>query len=116
MLTAWIVVVCALITSFIATVLVLHKDYEDGLFGRVALAFIALACAARAAQISIRVLTNWWEGLDRFIYVNPAHALLMLGLSMFMARHAYRFLRWHRCGANAWRSAASVTAGKQRQA
>lgn len=89
---ACLVLFSALAVSMICTVLVLHRDYEDGFFGRVGLAFIALACSALAMQLVVKALTRWLEDIDRPVGVNPALALLMIGLASFFGRHLRRFL------------------------
>jgi hypothetical protein len=114
MLTLWVVVVCGLLVSLICTALVLHRDYEDGLIGRIGLAFIALACSARVMQIAVTALERWLQDIDKPININPANALLLLGLAMFMTRHFYRFLRWRSAGAHDWRGASDAeTCGKR---
>lgn len=93
------------IVSSICLVLVFHREYEDGLIGRIALATISIVSFCRAVQI--------WES-DFDLELTPIANILWLALTVFFARHLYRFLRWHRCGDHEWRSAdPPATAGKQ---
>lgn len=97
----------ALVVSVITTTLVFHPDYEDGLFGRVALSFISLAAVARVTQLI-------QDGID--VPVSSIGVLLWCSLACFLARHFYRFLKWKCRGTHDWRRAdVASTAGKARR-
>lgn len=105
MLIGLLVVFCALTVSMVSTLLVLHRDYEDGLLGRIGLSFMALAGSARAMHLLI-------HGLD--MPSNPIAVLLWIGLALFMVRHLYRFMRWRRSGEYDWRGVDdTATCGKR---
>lgn len=90
----------------VSLVLVFHSDYEDGLVGRLGLALIAFA----AYSGFMRILDREFQA-----YVSPVWLLLWAGLALFLLRHLWRFLRWHRTGEGDWRGTdARATAGKQR--
>ena len=89
-----IVLLLASITSVIATVLVFHKDYEDGIIGRFALSLIAIAGVGRVVGIME----------SEFSYsVSPQGAMIWAGMAIFFSRHLYRFLRWKHHGTYEWR-------------
>lgn len=88
------VALAALCVALVAVALVLHPDYEDGLIGRVGLAAIAIAGAARSLNLLL-------DGG----HASPIGVLLWFGLVLFFARHAYRFRKWRRCGEHEWRQA-----------
>jgi len=98
----FVVAVAGLSLSIVCAMLVLHKDYEDGLVGRIALAGMSLAGFGRAATI---VESGFSLGLSWV-------ALLMwLSTTLFMARHLYRFLKWRSCGDGDWRQSDSLRTG-----
>ena len=88
--------VCASIVFAVCVVLVFHKDYEDGLIGRLALALIGIASLARI----IGILESGFE-----VRLSPITITLWTGLAIFFGRHIYRFLRWRKDGAHDWRPA-----------
>lgn len=93
---------CAVLVAAVCVILVLHKDYEDGLVGRISLSFIGVAGVARAMQLIA-------SEFDRA--VSPIGVLLWIGLAIFFARHLYRFLRWRRSGDGDWRKVRQVDTG-----
>lgn len=78
----------AALITLLSILLVLHCDYEDGLFGRMFLAAIGTACFVVAWDY-------FWVG-NRVEYF-PCTSTLIMGLAGFLARHTYRFLRAVRC-------------------
>lgn len=80
----------------ICTFLVLHPDYEDGLFGRIGLAMLAMGSAARL----MGMLTS-----ETGLTFNPIAFVIWIGLAIFFSRHVYRFLRWRKSGEHDWRPA-----------
>ena len=101
-----ITAVCAFVVLVVCIALVLHKDYEDGLIGRLALATIGLASMGRLSSI----LERGWD-----TYVSHVGVMLWVGLSIFLARHLYYFLRRRYGWGGVWReSNRAQTAGKQR--
>ena len=96
---------CAAIVAVICTVLVFHKDYEDGLLGRLGLAVMAIASLARLSHLVEHEFSR---------NVSPIGVMLWLGLAIFLGRHLYRFLRWRRSGEGDWRGAdKAATCGKR---
>ena len=85
---------CAATVGVICLVLVLNKDYEDGLIGRVALASLALAAYVRCSVIVDR---------DFIATFSPIATLTWPALALFFGRHIYRFYRWRDCGEHEWR-------------
>ena len=84
--------------------LVLHKDYEDGLIGRLALVLIIMASIGRSGKI----LEYEFHGSVSLIAL-----LIWVGFSMFLIRHVYRFRRWRLDNSHDWRVASEkLTAGK----
>lgn len=73
--------------------MIYHKRYDDGLFGRVALAVLVITC--------VLVLADFWLGGDKSwgaFAVSPTTAAYAFGTALFMLRHVLRFwkFRW-RC-------------------
>lgn len=99
-----LVFIAATLVCGVCVILVFHKSYEDGLFGRISLAVIGLMAAARVLEILE-------EGSK--VDISPIGGLLWLGLALFFGRHLYRFMRWQKNGDNEWRKANQrETAGK----
>lgn len=101
-----------LIASFVVfmacAVLVFHREYEDGLFGRLGLGLIALGAAGRFLGLLDLILSG--EAEIRFSNIA---LFVWIGLAIFLARHLYRFLRWRHTGEGAWRKTdMRVTGGK----
>lgn len=91
-----LVALAAFAVLVVSVVLVLHPDYEDGLVGRIGLALIGIAALARV----LGILTS--EHPRQF---SSIALMLWIGLALFMLRHAWRFMRWRRCGEGDWRAA-----------
>lgn len=89
-----LVLIASASVAAVCVALVLHREYEDGLIGRISLACMGVAALARAASLL--------SGLG-YVWVSPVGVLLWCGLAAFMVRHVYRFARWRRCGENDWR-------------
>lgn len=101
-----VVFFAALVVGGVCIVLVFHRHYEDGLFGRLALAAIGLCAFFRMSAIVE-------SGLD--VYLSPVATVLWCALALFFARHLYRFLSWRRAGENEWRKPnEAAVAGKHR--
>jgi hypothetical protein len=83
----------ALMLVTICAVLVVHKQYEDGLIGRIALGCIGLM----GLIFAITELAGY-----RRYSETPEILVLLLALDAFMARHLWRFLKWTRTGDFAW--------------
>lgn len=86
--TVLVVALSSIVVLVVCTVLVFHPEYEDGLFGRVALAIMAIASLTRCMELME-------EGFTRRPF-GPVAVVLWFGLAIFLARHLYRFLRWRR--------------------
>lgn len=89
---------CAAVVFVVCTALILHRHYEDGIVGRVALALLAVAAFARCLAIA-----QAWMGQAPETQFNSIALLVWIGLALFLARHLLRFLRRRRC--ETWRSA-----------
>ena len=101
-----ITAISAFIVLVVCITLVLHKDYEDGLVGRIALAFLGLSALGRVAGI-------FEQGFQAD--VSPVGMILWPALAVFFARHLYYFLRRRYGFGGIWReSDRAQTAGKQR--
>jgi fatty acid desaturase len=87
----------ALLIGLLCVSLVIHPQYEDGLFGRIALGLIALA----------ELCVFWDAAIDNRDYSGILATTLMIqaGVFLFFLRHVYRFLKWHQTGAHQWRPA-----------
>ena len=70
----------------VSVVLVFHPEYEDGLFGRIALALLSVASYIRLMDLVATDFTRRPFG--------TVAVVLWFGLALFMARHLCRFLRW----------------------
>lgn len=77
-----IVSLCALIVGVICVFLVLHPQYNDGLFGRLGLVIIGISAFARAA--------NLFTGDSP--PVSNIGAMLWIGLAIFLSRHLSIFM------------------------
>lgn len=93
-----IALVAAVAVCAACVMLIFHHDYEDGLLGRIGLGMIALASFATA----LRSVDKWIDGMPLDI---PENTMLFLwcGLTIFLCRHVWRFLR--RSRAADWRPA-----------
>lgn len=80
--------------SLISMVLIVHKNYEDGLIGRIALSGLVLSGVVIIAA----------ELADGAKYEAPLEIILLLAcVVIFLARHLYRFIVWSRTGSGDWR-------------
>lgn len=84
---------CFVVAS-ISAFLVFHCEYEDGLLGRIALAILFFGNAV--------VFGEWFNGVE--YSVNPTTLTIQAGITLFLVRHVYRFLKWNKTGANDWRT------------
>lgn len=91
-----VVFLCSSAVLAISLVLVLHRDYEDGLIGRLALSLLGIGALARVLDILFA------SGPIPF---SAIAFLVWLGLALFLGRHLYRFLRWRHTGEHEWREA-----------
>ena len=89
---------CFLVAA-ISVFLVFHCKYEDGIIGRFALAVLFFGNAI--------VFGEWFNGVE--YSVNPTTLTIQLGISLFLIRHVYRFLKWNKTGANDWRENEKVS-------
>lgn len=74
-----------LLIGLVAIILVVHKQYDDGLVGRLALSAIILGSFVIVLQDIIE---------DIAIEVSNEILLLVWPFAVFMIRHLYRFLRF----------------------
>jgi hypothetical protein len=92
MMAAYLTV--AIVILGVSALLIWHRDYEDGFVGRFALGVMSMG----ALVLLIRAATSEAR-------IPPEVELLLLGVALFMARHAYRFLRYRATGTHSWRPA-----------
>jgi len=85
----------AVIIFVIAVTLVLHRDYDDGLIGKLALSGLVIA-----------TLGPLWEHFHAGIRYNLLQTTLLLyvSIALFLMRHVWRFNRYLKCGAFSWSS------------
>lgn len=77
----------------VSALLVAHDDYDDGLIGRVAFFLVILSSAI--------VLLGKFTGA--YIYQLPLEMdLLLAGVALFMVRHAWRFMHYHKSRKYSW--------------
>lgn len=74
--------------------LVFHCQYEDGFFGRIALAAMALGA------LVVLLASAFTDTVYTF---NPETQVILCGMALFLLRHVYRFMRWRLTGDGAWR-------------
>lgn len=91
-----VMAVCAFLLAAMAGVLIAHKEYEDGLIGRIALAGIILGSV-------IVMLMEFATGSSYEGYVPPEVLVLVVSVVAFMARHLYRFMRFRATGKFSWK-------------
>ena len=104
MITNIVVLLAAGIVLAVCALLVFHKDYEDGLFGRLGLGLIGLASLARVLGI---IEADFGARFSNIALV------LWAGLALFLTRHAWRALWRKRRGEN-WRETDNVLTGGKR--
>lgn len=86
------VAVCAAILGLISVVLVVHKKYEDGLIGKIALGvIIVMAIVIAGGELAGAILDPL------------AIDVLLAAIVAFFMRHTYRFFRWSTTGQGEWR-------------
>ena len=87
-------VLSAFIIAAISLFLIMHDDYEDGVFGRLALIIMALSNGLIVADFAID--QNQYSFL-------PNTLATQCGMALFLARHCFRFLRWRKRGIYEWK-------------
>lgn len=85
-------VICALVSLSCALILITHCKYEDGFFGRMALLLLAVT--------EVVVIAEAWH--DDSYVVAPTTILRHVAISLFLARHTYRFLSFYYRGKYSW--------------
>lgn len=88
--------ICAALVLACCVTLVLDKDYEDGLFGRLGLALLAVGATARCLDFMVQLTDMRVSGAGTFVW---------MGLALFLCRHLYRFRRYRSSGEYDWRHA-----------
>lgn len=84
------IAVIALIAGFLAWC----EKYEDGLTGRIALGGIAVAC--------VIIIIGHHRRVVSYEFIPPEITLLLACIAWFLARHAYRFIRYTFSGKYGW--------------
>lgn len=87
---AYIVFGCASFIFVIATTLVLHPQYEDGLAGKLGLSMLALASAARVFNF----IDLWATTPDVLLNYPKVGLLFWLGLTFFLGHHFRNLCRF----------------------
>ena len=89
-------VFASFVIAVVSAFLILHREYEDGIFGRFALIVLALSNSI--------VVADWI--VDGTHYdVLPTTLITQAGTALFLVRHCYRFMRWRALGDYQWRPA-----------
>lgn len=78
-----VALICAALTGACCITLIFHKDYDDGIIGRIALGLMGFAAFAR--------VTTPFFGLVP-IMPTPVSVFLWSGIALFMTRHTMKFL------------------------
>lgn len=86
----------ALILCVVSVFLIFHCQYEDGVFGRIALVALAITNGVTVSQCLI-------DGVQFDLL--PATVANQCAMAAFLVRHCYRFIRWSKCGDYQWRPA-----------
>ena len=101
MFESFLTLITSGVIAGICVILVLHPQYEDGLVGRLGLTLIALVAWARF----LAVCDTMWHHEPVHVTSLWLSITLWAGLSIFLSRHLWRFLRWQRRGDYSWRKA-----------
>lgn len=89
-------VLASAVIALVAVFLICHCEYEDGVFGRLALVVLALSNGLVVADYTI-------DGTEYAVLPNTL--MTQLGTALFLSRHCYRFMRWRKLGDYQWRPA-----------
>lgn len=77
----------------VCVLLAVHPRYPDGLFGRAALGVIVMVCVVMVIG----------EARGRVSYdLDDGPFAMLAAVTVFLYRHAYRFLLWAHFGKHAW--------------
>ncbi len=82
-MTGYLFVASAAIMAAVAVLFIFHDEYDDCLFGRIALSVLAVSGVVTVGQ--------WWKGWQWEPAANTTG--LVVGQALFMAWLAFRFLR-----------------------
>lgn len=88
MIETYVTTVCSGVVGLFCIVLVFHKQYEDGLIGRLSLAILSLAAFSRG----VNGMEAIW--LHKDMHVSPQAFATWVALAMFFSRHVYRFMMY----------------------
>lgn len=86
----------AAIICAVSMFLVMHSQYEDGIFGRLALIVLIFSNGL--------IVADWWIDGSEW-EIRPNTLATQIAMALFMLRHAYRFLMWRLSGDYPWREA-----------
>lgn len=83
--------ICSLLIAGMCIALILSSHYHDGFFGRIGLALITIGTGV---GIVFRDVSEYCDGTHDYAHVSPGGLMILLGLTVFLARHTYRFHRF----------------------
>ena len=81
---------CALFTLIVATTLILHPQYEDGIVGKLGLACLAIASAGQTFNFFDLLAAAPETALD----YSKINLVFWTGVSLFLGHHFYNFYRF----------------------
>lgn len=90
-----IVLASACVILFVSLYLAFCENYDDGIIGHVSLGGMALSSAAPLYEAITTPPTEW--------NVLQTAPLMYAAVSVFMARHTYRFKHYQKTGKGEWR-------------
>jgi len=87
-MTAIIIMISAIILAIVAPFLALHREYEDGVCGKIALFCLTVAGMGKVAL--------WVDGSYYLIAPTPISTFIWVGSAIFLLRHLFRFMLFTR--------------------
>lgn len=88
--------IACLVLFFVPLWFIRHKVYDDGVLGRISLAFIVIGSFVILGDASLSYFDAWWTGGDYRLAgyrVEPEQACLVVGFAVFITWHLFRFHR-----------------------
>lgn len=86
--------ISCLLLLLLCVLLGAHKGYDDGLIGHFGLGV--------AGTGSLIVVTLELTGTASYRNIGLESELVVSGITMFLARHAWRWMRWRYFGIGSW--------------
>ena len=85
--------ICAALISVMCIALILSPNYHDGFFGRLGLALITVGTGV---GMVFRDVVEFMDGTHDYFSVSHSGLMILLGLTIFLVRHLYRFQKFCR--------------------